>query len=106
MNMQPGDLVIVVKGLWPNMGRIVLGRLAVHISVAEQWLHLPVTVNDQASALQLKKQDLTVRPLPAYYLHREDLRGSVIGYGGAPLTSIAQNGPTAARAVLQGLGRA
>ena len=71
---------------------------------AEQGLHLclrlPDRVDDQALAQRLGQQGLIVRPLSAYCLHRDDLRGLVIGYGYAPLAAIERYGPTVARAVL------
>ena len=66
------------------------------ITGAEQGLHLclrlPNHINDQALAQRLAQQGLTVRPLSAYCLARQDLRGLVIGYGYAPLSDIARPG--------------
>lgn len=82
--------------------RPVLGG-DIFISGAEQGLHLclrlPASVDDQALALRLAQQGLTVRPLSAYCLARQDLRGLVIGYGYAPLSAIERHGPQLAAAV-------
>ena len=43
-------------------------------------------------AQRIGQQGLTVRPLSACCLQRQDLRGLVIGYGYAPLTEIARCG--------------
>jgi len=78
-----------------------------YIAGAEQGLHLclrlPDRVDDLALAKRLAQQGLTVRPLSAYCLHREDLRGLVIGYGYAPLAGIERHGPQVARAVAAAL---
>lgn len=78
---------------------------APRISGAEQGLHLclrlPLAVDDQALARRLAQQGLTVRPLSAYCLRRQDLRGLVIGYGYAPLEEIKRCGPVVAAAVRQ-----
>ena len=54
------------------------------ITGAEQGLHLclrlPEAIDDQALADQMSKLDLTVRPLSAYCLKRQDAKGLVIGY--------------------------
>ncbi|GAB4089082.1 aminotransferase-like domain-containing protein [Hydrogenophaga soli] len=72
------------------------------ISGAEQGLHLCLRlvpkpdgtpVDDRALAHTLAQQGLTVRPLSAYCLKRQDLRGLVIGYGYASLAQIAHHGP-------------
>jgi GntR family transcriptional regulator / MocR family aminotransferase len=56
------------------------------ISGAEQGLHLclrlPASVDDRALARQLAHQGLTVRPLSAYCLARQDLRGPMATHGG------------------------
>jgi len=79
-------------------------KAGVYVGGAEQGLHLclrlPDRVDDQALAQRLGQQGLIVRPLSAYCLHRDDLRGLVIGYGYAPLAAIERYGPTVARAVL------
>ena len=79
-------------------------KAGVYVGGAEQGLHLclrlPDRVDDQALAQHLGQQGLTVRPLSAYCLHREDLRGLVIGYGYAPLAAIERYGPLVARAVV------
>jgi GntR family transcriptional regulator/MocR family aminotransferase len=72
------------------------------ISGAEQGLHLCLRlvpgpdgtpVDDRALAHTLAQHGLTVRPLSAYCLNRQDLRGLVIGYGYASLAQIAHHGP-------------
>ncbi|MFM6985403.1 MAG: PLP-dependent aminotransferase family protein [Hydrogenophaga sp.] len=77
----------------------------VFISGAEQGLHLclrlPASADDQALAQRLAQQGLTVRPLSAYCLARQDLRGLVIGYGYAPLADIQRSGSALAAAVQQ-----
>ncbi|WP_310564095.1 PLP-dependent aminotransferase family protein [Hydrogenophaga sp.] len=77
------------------------------ISGAEQGLHLclrlPQHVDDRLLAQRIAQQGLTVRPLSAYCLARNDLRGLVIGYGYAPLKEIQRCGPVLAAAV-QALG--
>jgi GntR family transcriptional regulator/MocR family aminotransferase len=78
------------------------------ISGAEQGLHLclrlPPDVDDQALAQRIAQQGLTVRPLSAYCLARQDLKGLVIGYGYAPLAAIRRSGPLLAAAVHGGRG--
>ncbi|MDP2405302.1 MAG: PLP-dependent aminotransferase family protein [Hydrogenophaga sp.] len=73
------------------------------ISGAEQGLHLclrlPSHADDKALAQRLAQQGLTVRPLSAYCLARNDLKGLVIGYGYAPLTDIQRCGPVLSAAV-------
>lgn len=73
------------------------------ISGAEQGLHLclrlPGTTDDKALAQSLARQGLIVRPLSAYCLTRDDLRGLVIGYGYAPLAEISRCGPMITAAV-------
>jgi GntR family transcriptional regulator/MocR family aminotransferase len=82
--------------------RPVLGENS-FISGAEQGLHLclrlPLRVDDKALAQRLAQQGLTVRPLSAYCLGRQDLKGLVIGYGYAPLTEIQRCGGQLAAAV-------
>jgi GntR family transcriptional regulator/MocR family aminotransferase len=79
------------------------------ISGAEQGLHLclrlPERVNDKALAEQISKLGLTVRPLSAYCLKRQDAKGLVIGYGYAPLADIERCGPLLARAVMATLDK-
>jgi GntR family transcriptional regulator / MocR family aminotransferase len=79
-----------------------LARGAV-ISGAEQGLHLcirlPPQVDDQALALKIVSLGMTVRALSAYCLQRNDVKGVVVGYGYAPLTSITRWGPTLANAI-------
>ncbi len=91
----------LVKALAPCLQDPKAGA---YVGGAEQGLHLclrlPDRVDDQALAQRLGQQGLIVRPLSAYCLHRDDLRGLVIGYGYAPLAAIERYGPTVARAVL------
>jgi GntR family transcriptional regulator/MocR family aminotransferase len=56
-------------------------------------------VDDQALARQIAELGMTVRALSAYCLQRSDIKGLVIGYGYAPLASIAQWGPALAQAI-------
>ena len=76
---------------------------AAWISGAEQGLHLCLrlseNVDDRALARRIARQGLAVRPLSAYCLRREDLRGLVIGYGYAPLPEIERLGPVLARTI-------
>ena len=46
-----------------------------------------------------------VRPLSAYCVSRQDIKGLVIGYGYAPLAEIRHFGPVMAEAVAQALRR-
>ncbi|MDP2986093.1 MAG: PLP-dependent aminotransferase family protein [Hydrogenophaga sp.] len=77
------------------------------ISGAEQGLHLclrlPGHIDDQALAQRIAQQGMTVRPLSAYCLQRDDLKGLVIGYGYAPLADIERCGPVLAGLVGQAL---
>ncbi|BCO27155.1 HTH-type transcriptional regulatory protein GabR [Rhodoferax lithotrophicus] len=77
------------------------------ITGAEQGLHLcmrlPDHFDDKALALQLRQTGLVVRPLSAYCLSRQDLRGLVIGYGYAPLAEIEHFGPRLAQALAKSL---
>jgi len=92
----------LLEALRPVLGD---GPDAPRISGAEQGLHLclrlPLAVDDQALARRLAQQGLTVRPLSAYCLQRQDLRGLVIGYGYAALEEIRRCGPVVAAAVRQ-----
>ena len=78
-----------------------------YISGAEQGLHLclrlPADMDDQALALHIGEQGMTVRALSAYCVQRSDIKGLVIGYGYATLQSIAQWGPVLARLVQRAL---
>ena len=78
------------------------------ISGAEQGLHLclrlPGSVDDRAMALAIARRGMTVRPLSAYCLQRDDLRGLVIGYGYAHPADIAHWGPQLATAITGELG--
>lgn len=84
-----------------------VGQEGPFISGAEQGLHLclrlPAQTDDRALAQRIAQQGLTVRPLSAYCLARQDLKGLVIGYGYAPLSGIARGGPLLAAAVQQAL---
>ena len=79
------------------------------ITGAEQGLHLclrlPAAIDDQALADQMAKLDLTVRPLSAYCLKRQDAKGLVIGYGYARLADIERYGPLLASTVATALKR-
>ena len=79
------------------------------ITGAEQGLHLclrlPAAIDDQALADQMAKLDLTVRPLSAYCLRRQDAKGLVIGYGYARLADIERYGPLLASTVAAALTR-
>ena len=79
------------------------------ITGAEQGLHLclrlPDGMDDQAIAQQLRQTGLVVRPLSAYCVSRQDIKGLVIGYGYAPLAAIRHFGPVMAEAVAQALRR-
>ena len=50
-------------------------------------------------ALKIATLGMTVRALSAYCLQRNDVKGVVVGYGYAPLTSITRWGPTLANAI-------
>jgi GntR family transcriptional regulator/MocR family aminotransferase len=75
----------------------------VYISGADQGLHLcvnlPSSINDVSVAQRIGQQQLTVRPLSAYCLHRKDAKGLIIGYGYAPLSEIKAHGPALAKAI-------
>ncbi len=75
-----------------------------YISGAEQGLHLclrlPETTDDKALAGRIGQLGLVVRPLSAYCLKRQDVKGLVIGYGYAQLADIARCGPLLSRAVM------
>jgi GntR family transcriptional regulator/MocR family aminotransferase len=79
------------------------------ITGAEQGLHLclrlPNGMDDQALALQLRQTGLVVRPLSAYCVSRQDIKGLVMGYGYAPLAEIEHFGPLMAEAVAAALRR-
>ena len=85
-----------------------LGSYA-QITGAEQGLHLclrlPNGMDDQALAQQLRQTGLVVRPLSAYCVSRQDIKGLVIGYGYAPLAEIEHFGPLMAEAVAAALRR-
>ncbi len=85
----------------------VLSQGDARIHGVAQGLHLcvrlPAHVNDRALAKQLAQQGLTVRPLSAYALRRQDLSGLVMGYGYASQAAIERDGPVLAAALLSGL---
>jgi len=56
-------------------------------------LRLPQRVDDRALAAQAAQLGLTVRPLSAYCLRRQDLRGLAMGYGYAAPDAIRRHGP-------------
>src|SRR5690606_9808911 len=95
----------LLESLRPVLGE---GPDAPRISGAEQGLHLclrlPARIDDQAIAQRLAQQGLIVRPLSAYCLRRDDLRGLVIGYGYAALADIQRCGPLVAAAVHKAMG--
>lgn len=66
-------------------------------------LHLPRHIDDRALAQALARDGLTVRPLSAYCLQRDDLRGLAIGYGYAPLASIRRHGALLCQRVAEAL---
>lgn len=76
-----------------------------HIRGAAQGLHLclrlPDPVDDRDLAQQAAQLGLTVRPLSAYCLQRQDLRGLAIGYGYAAPGSIQRHGGALARLLMQ-----
>jgi len=75
------------------------------ITGAEQGLHLCLRlsddVDDRALAQRIGKLGLTVRPLSAYCLQRQDMRGLIIGYGYAPLAEIKRFGAVLAQTLQQ-----
>lgn len=80
------------------------------ITGAEQGLHLclrlAADVDDRALAATLARVGLTVRPLSAYCLQRQDARGLVIGYGYTPQADIERCGPLLARSLMTALAPA
>jgi GntR family transcriptional regulator/MocR family aminotransferase len=82
-------------------------KFQAQLSGAEQGLHLcvhlPLHVNDVALAKLAQQHGLTVRALSRYAIARKNLRGLVIGYGYAPLSSIQKDGPVLAKLILQAL---
>lgn len=85
-----------------------LGKNA-QITGAEQGLHLcvrlPDALDDKVLAQRIGTFGLTVRPLSAYCLERQDAKGLVIGYGYAPLAEIERWGPVLSKALLSELKR-
>lgn len=66
-------------------------------------VHLPSHVDDRALAQSLAKEGLTVRPLSAYCLQRDDIRGLAVGYGYASLASIQRHGGVLRERIAQAL---
>jgi GntR family transcriptional regulator / MocR family aminotransferase len=95
----------LLEALRPVLGE---GPDAPRISGAEQGLHLclrlPAQIDDRAIAHRLAQQGLIVRPLSAYCLSRQDMRGLVVGYGYAALADIQRCGPVVAAAVKKAVG--
>lgn len=79
----------------------------VHITGADQGLHLCLqfdsAMDDVALTRRIAVLGLLVRPLSAYCLQRQDLRGLVIGYGYAALADIERYGPLLAATIQQAL---
>jgi GntR family transcriptional regulator/MocR family aminotransferase len=82
---------------------------AAYITGAEQGLHLCLRLapdaDDRTLAAQLAQVGLTVRPLSAYCLRRQDARGLVIGYGYTPLADIERCGPLLTRTLMAALAQ-
>lgn len=85
--------------LTKGMARIDGAAQGLHLS-----LRLPRSVDDRALAHSLGQQGLTVRPLSAYCLQRDDIRGLAVGYGYASLASIARHGAALRTGIEQALG--
>ncbi|WP_101047285.1 PLP-dependent aminotransferase family protein [Macromonas nakdongensis] len=86
--------------LHSGQGRIHGAAQGLHLC-----LRLPACADDRALAQQAAQRGLTVRPLSAYCLQRQDLRGLAIGYGYAAPALIDRYGRQLAELVAQGLGR-
>jgi len=75
------------------------------ISGAEQGLHLCLRLHrdadDVGMANRIGELGMTARPLSAYCIERQDLRGLVIGYGYAALEEIRRHGPELAQAIVR-----
>ena len=69
-------------------------------------VHLPPHVDDRALAQRLAQEGLTVRPLSAYCLQRDDIRGLAVGYGYASLASIQRHGGVLRERIAQALSPA
>jgi GntR family transcriptional regulator/MocR family aminotransferase len=80
--------------LTSGLGRIHGAAQGLHLC-----LRLPDHADDRAIAAQAAREGLTVRPLSAYCLQRQDLRGLAIGYGYAAPEAIKRHGPVLARVV-------
>ncbi len=74
-----------------GLGRVHGAAQGLHLC-----LRLPGHVDDRAMAAQAAREGLTVRPLSAYCLRRQDLRGLAIGYGYAASSGIQRHGATLA----------
>lgn len=86
----------------------VLALPGVQITGAAQGLHLclrlPPALDDRAIAATLAAEGISVRPLSAYALVRQDLRGLLIGYGYAQPALIAPCAQRIVAVVQQVLG--
>jgi GntR family transcriptional regulator/MocR family aminotransferase len=83
-----------------GVGRIHGAAQGLHLC-----LRLPEHADDRAIAAQAAQEGLTVRPLSAYCLQRQDLRGLAIGYGYAAPEAIKRHGPVLARVVRAALAQ-
>ena len=83
----------------------VLASGQVQLHGAAQGLHLclrlPDHCDDRALCEQLAQEGLSVRPLSAYCLQRQDLRGLLVGYGYAAPALIGHYGPRLAAVIAQ-----
>ncbi len=75
-----------------GLGRIHGAAQGLHLC-----LRLPSHADDRAMAAQAAREGLTVRPLSAYCLQRQDLRGLAIGYGYAASAGIQRHGAALAQ---------
>jgi GntR family transcriptional regulator / MocR family aminotransferase len=92
---------VLLQALQPCLGNAT--ALNARIEGAEQGLSLCIRmahhVDDLALSQYIAKGGLTVRPLSAYCLQRSDARGLVVGYGYAPVQSVARYAPELAAAI-------
>jgi GntR family transcriptional regulator / MocR family aminotransferase len=92
---------VLLRALQPCLGSAT--ALNARIEGAEQGLSLCIRmakyVDDAALTRYLAQRGLTVRPLSAYCLQRTDARGLVVGYGYAPVQSVARHAPELAAAI-------
>jgi len=84
-----------------GQARIDGAAQGLHLSV-----HLPSHVDDRALAQALAREGLTVRPLSAYCLARQDIRGLAVGYGYASLASIQRHASVLREGIAASLTRA